>query len=117
MLVVIIVALVVLIALRFAAARGSGDSRSGGRHSRGHQAQGQIAGHPAAADAPGSDAIGPGHAQHFVSPHGHVPSAEAVVSGDAARNQNSRKVTSQLAGRAAGYERVTHPPGNRGADP
>ena len=58
--VVTLLALFVLIALPFAAARGSGDSPSGGRHSRWQHSQGQLPDQSAAAGAFGSDVIGQG---------------------------------------------------------
>ena len=60
--IVALIALLILVVLPFVGDRESGDSRSGGRQSLGHQAQSQIPGHSAAADVPGSDEIGPGHA-------------------------------------------------------
>ena len=60
--IVALITLLILVGLPFVGNRESGDSRSSGRHSPGHQAQGQIPGHSAAADVPGSDAIGPGQA-------------------------------------------------------
>lgn len=96
--VVILLALIVLITLPFAAARSSGDRRSGGRHSRRQQSQGQIPGHPAVPDAFGSDVADLGHEQHVATAHAHVPSVETIVSGATAGNANARRVTSQPAG-------------------
>jgi hypothetical protein len=94
-----LLALFVLIALPFAGARGSGDRRSGGRHSRGQESRGQISVQSAAADAFGSDVIGQGRRpQHIAAVHAHVPGVDAVVSGDAARSENIRRITSQPTG-------------------
>jgi hypothetical protein len=57
-----IVILAILVGLPFWANRGEGRSPADGRHSLGHQAQDQVPGHSAPADASRSDAIGPGHA-------------------------------------------------------
>jgi len=69
---VILLALVVLIALPFAAATGSGDRRSAGRHSGGQEPQGQMPGHPARTDAVGSDVAGLGHGRPSVTARAHV---------------------------------------------
>ena len=60
--IVALIILLILVGLPYLGDRQSGHGPSGGGHPLGHQAQGQIPGHSAAADAPGSDAIGPGHA-------------------------------------------------------
>jgi len=56
--IVAIILLVVLVGLPYLGNREQSHSHAGG----GHRAQGQIPGQTASADAPGGDAIGPGHA-------------------------------------------------------
>ena len=94
----ILLALFVLIAPPFTAARGSGDRRSGGWHSRRQQTQGQIPGHSAVPDAFGSDVAGLSHEQDVATARVHVPSVETIVSGGTAGNANARRVTSQPTG-------------------
>jgi len=60
--IVALIILLILVGLPYLGDRQSGHSRPGGGQSLRHQARGQIPGQSAAADAPGSDAIGPGHA-------------------------------------------------------
>jgi hypothetical protein len=57
-----LIILVILVGLPFLGDRQSRQSSSGGARPLGHQARGQVPGHSPGADAPGSDAIGPGHA-------------------------------------------------------
>jgi len=57
--IVALITLLILVGLPFVGDRPSGAGRSGGGHTRGPQAHGEITGHPA---GPGSDAIGQGHA-------------------------------------------------------
>jgi len=96
--VVILLALVVLIALPFAAATGSGDRRSAGRHSGGQEPLGQMPGHPATTDAVGGDVADLGHGRPSVTVRAHVPSTETIVSGGTAGNANASRVTKQLDG-------------------
>lgn len=60
--IVALIVLLILVGLPYLGDRQSGHGPSGGGRSLGHQAQDQIPGHSAAADTPGGDAIGPGHA-------------------------------------------------------
>jgi hypothetical protein len=58
--IVALVTLLVLVGLPYIGDRAGRPPGAG--HSRGHQAQGQISDRSAETGAPGSDAIGPGHA-------------------------------------------------------
>ena len=60
--IVAIILLVLLVGLPYLGDREQSHRHAGGELSGGHQAQGQIPGQSASADAPGGDAIGPGHA-------------------------------------------------------
>jgi hypothetical protein len=96
--VVILLALFVLIALPFAGTRGSNTSRAGGRHASRQQTQGQIQDQSIAPDASGSDMIGLGHAQRFVTARGHVPGVETTASSGTGDHANARRITSQPTG-------------------
>src|SRR5215469_4500575 len=82
----------------FAGTRESGGRRSGDRHSRRQQSQGQVPGRPVARDAFSSEVIGLGHEQHVVTTNAHVASVETAGSGGTGSNANASTVTSQSAG-------------------
>jgi len=60
--IVALIILLILVGLPFVGDMASDGSRSGARHSLGHETRGQIPGHSAGEDVRGSDAIGPGRA-------------------------------------------------------
>jgi hypothetical protein len=60
--IVALIVLLILVGLPYLGDRQGAPGHSGGRRPLGHQPEGQIPGHSTTADAPGSDAIGPGHA-------------------------------------------------------